>query len=453
MEGLASAHANLPVCSENDAHCWQQQEETKIDPYEVLGVSRFGSQEEIKHAYRALAMLHHPDKVGINTANEADAETFKDLGQANALIGTRDKRVAFDASERIEKGYYWLYPEYITEIQTAADFEEIQRKCAEAHTARAEAPGCVLLVQFYSSHCGACSDAREYMIETAKQVGTAQQKGEAALADVKVLTVKCESGGTNILCSQQRIEFYPTYRLLLPGQRYDYFGSDEYNAPIDPPARQHMHFEKYQPRRLLKFARRVMNAQQLSDKQVSASEESAPSGDTSTAAAGQLPSADESGMYTLQTLSSSASFGLVTKVKAREKYQGQQSKAPPHKALPWLVLFTIASGNSTCDLCAAASRLWRRYAGNLSRSGLLHSGVLDCGAEQGLCQSHIPHFALRADAANVRGVPSFILFPGSGRGGGRPLLSRPFASSDEIQVALEAAEAAFGFGATAGTSR
>ncbi|MFA5382986.1 MAG: DnaJ domain-containing protein, partial [Candidatus Micrarchaeia archaeon] len=49
------------------------------DYYNVLGVSKDASAEEIKKAYRKLAMKHHPDKGG-------DQEKFKELSEAYAVL-------------------------------------------------------------------------------------------------------------------------------------------------------------------------------------------------------------------------------------------------------------------------------------------------------------------------------------------------------------------------------
>jgi curved DNA-binding protein len=60
--------------------------------YDVLGVSRDASQEEIRRAYRRLARKHHPD-----VSKEADAETrFKEISEAHDVLGDPDKRAAYD---------------------------------------------------------------------------------------------------------------------------------------------------------------------------------------------------------------------------------------------------------------------------------------------------------------------------------------------------------------------
>lgn len=56
------------------------------DPYEVLGISRGASQEEIKKAYRALSRKYHPD-ANINNPNKDQAEAkFKEIQQAYEMI-------------------------------------------------------------------------------------------------------------------------------------------------------------------------------------------------------------------------------------------------------------------------------------------------------------------------------------------------------------------------------
>lgn len=63
------------------------------DPYEVLGVARDASADEIKSAYRRLARKYHPD---VNP-NDPDAEgKFKEIGSANSVLSDPEKRARFD---------------------------------------------------------------------------------------------------------------------------------------------------------------------------------------------------------------------------------------------------------------------------------------------------------------------------------------------------------------------
>jgi molecular chaperone DnaJ len=63
------------------------------DLYEVLGVSRQASAEEIKKAYRKLARRHHPD---VNPGNAEAERRFKEIQEAYAVLSAADKRRQYD---------------------------------------------------------------------------------------------------------------------------------------------------------------------------------------------------------------------------------------------------------------------------------------------------------------------------------------------------------------------
>ncbi len=63
------------------------------DYYEVLGVSRTASADEIKKAYRRLARKHHPD---VNPTDKTADGRFKELNEANAVLSDPEKRARYD---------------------------------------------------------------------------------------------------------------------------------------------------------------------------------------------------------------------------------------------------------------------------------------------------------------------------------------------------------------------
>ena len=74
------------------------------DPYQVLGVSRDASDEEIKKAYRALSRKYHPD-ANINNPNKDKAEEmFKIVQQAYNQI-MKEKEMGYSSSGSSYSGY------------------------------------------------------------------------------------------------------------------------------------------------------------------------------------------------------------------------------------------------------------------------------------------------------------------------------------------------------------
>src|SRR4030066_360748 len=67
---------------------------TKKDYYEVLGVAKKASKDEIKQAYRKLAMKYHPDMNKDNA--KASEEKFKELSEAYEVLMDDDKRARYD---------------------------------------------------------------------------------------------------------------------------------------------------------------------------------------------------------------------------------------------------------------------------------------------------------------------------------------------------------------------
>ena len=66
---------------------------SKADYYEILGVSRDANEQELKSAYRKLALKYHPDR---NPGDHASEEKFKEASEAYQVLSDADKRAAYD---------------------------------------------------------------------------------------------------------------------------------------------------------------------------------------------------------------------------------------------------------------------------------------------------------------------------------------------------------------------
>lgn len=90
------------------------------DPYEILGVARTASADDIQKAYRRSAKKLHPD---LNPGNKQAEERFKELSIANDILSDADKRKKFDSGEidasGAEKPRQHYYKDYAS--QAGAD--------------------------------------------------------------------------------------------------------------------------------------------------------------------------------------------------------------------------------------------------------------------------------------------------------------------------------------------
>jgi curved DNA-binding protein len=88
------------------------------DYYDVLGVNKNASNEELKRAYRKLAMKYHPDK---NPNKKEAEERFKEINEAYAVLSDKEKRRQYDTFGK--EGFHQRFTQ--EDIFRGFDFDEI----------------------------------------------------------------------------------------------------------------------------------------------------------------------------------------------------------------------------------------------------------------------------------------------------------------------------------------
>lgn len=93
---------------------------TKRDYYEILGLKKSATVDEIRKAYREMALKHHPDRVPVDQKKQAE-ENFKEISEAYAVLSDSNKRALYD-----QYGHSGIDQKYAYEdIFKGADFSSI----------------------------------------------------------------------------------------------------------------------------------------------------------------------------------------------------------------------------------------------------------------------------------------------------------------------------------------
>lgn len=102
------------------------------DYYKILGVAPASTQDEIKKAYRLLALAHHPDK---NNGNRASEELFKEISESYIVLSDVSKRRAYDDrqyQQSVPRQEYTQTSRKITPITFLIIFRNIKERVFNA---------------------------------------------------------------------------------------------------------------------------------------------------------------------------------------------------------------------------------------------------------------------------------------------------------------------------------
>ena len=131
------------------------------DPYEVLGVDRTASPEDIKKTYRKLAKTLHPD---LNPGDSEAEAKFKDVSAAYDLLSDPDKRARFDAGEIDASGAERPQQRYYRDFAGEDDWGPYASQSGFADFAEGEAPFAELLRQAQWARANQRGSDRHYRL-------------------------------------------------------------------------------------------------------------------------------------------------------------------------------------------------------------------------------------------------------------------------------------------------
>lgn len=161
--------------------------------YDVLAVTKDATAEQIKKAYRKLAMKHHPDKGG-------DEKEFKDIAKAYGVLSDEDKRKRYDETGQVEEErdpFNEILASFVSDLQDNVDSlnadiidiakKKIKKEIKEINLARIQTENKIKYLNFFLKRIKKDTESNVFNLVTKSKIEQLKSKLEAITKSMDIL--------------------------------------------------------------------------------------------------------------------------------------------------------------------------------------------------------------------------------------------------------------------------
>ena len=161
--------------------------------YEILAVAKDATAEQIKKAYRKLAMKHHPDKGG-------DELQFKELSKAYSVLSDEDKRKRYDETGQVEEErdpFNEILASFVSDLQDNVDSlntdiidiakKKIKKEIKEINLARIQTENKIKYLNFFLKRIKKDTESNVFNLVTKSKIEQLKSKLEAITKSMDIL--------------------------------------------------------------------------------------------------------------------------------------------------------------------------------------------------------------------------------------------------------------------------
>lgn len=161
--------------------------------YDVLAIAKDATAEQIKKAYRKLAMKHHPDKGG-------DELQFKELSKAYSVLSDEDKRKRYDETGQVEEErdpFNEILASFVSDLQDNVDSlnadiidiakKKIKKEIKEINLARIQTENKIKYLNFFLKRIKKDTESNVFNLVTKSKIEQLKSKLEAITKSMDIL--------------------------------------------------------------------------------------------------------------------------------------------------------------------------------------------------------------------------------------------------------------------------